>query len=75
MTKLTDMLYFKGMELKMAAGRMLKDERGETNIIAIILILAIVIALAIFFRGAIKELFNTIWADITTDVNNATGNY
>lgn len=55
--------------------RILKDERGDTNIIAIILILAIVIALAIIFKDAIKGLFDQIMGGITSDVTDATTNY
>lgn len=41
-----------------------KDEKGEVNIIAIIVILAIALALAIIFRNQIVKLFDTIWDGI-----------
>ncbi len=44
--------------------KFLKNEQGDTNIIAIILILAIVIALAIVFRTQLTALFNNIWSRI-----------
>ena len=44
--------------------KFLKNEQGDTNIIAIFLILAIVIALAIVFRTQLTALFNNIWSRI-----------
>ena len=37
------------------------DERGDTTIIAIVLVLVVVIALAVVFRDNIIELANTAW--------------
>lgn len=67
MTKLMDKMYFKGLEMKAKLGRLLKDERGETNIIAIILILVIVIGLVIVFKGHIETMVNNIWVRINQD--------
>ena len=47
-----------------------KNESGEANIIAIILVLAIVIALAIIFRNQLTALFNKIWNSLFSDVDN-----
>lgn len=69
MSKLLTKLYFKGIMAKEKAVSMLKDERGDTNIIAIIIILAIVIALAIVFKNQLSNLFNRIWSGITQDVD------
>lgn len=46
-----------------------KDEKGEVNIIAIIIILAIALALAIIFRNQIVKLFDTIWDGIWKNNN------
>lgn len=51
------------------AKKVLEDERGETNIIAIILVLAIVIALALVFKNSLLSLFNQIWTEIVGDVS------
>ena len=75
MSKLANKLYIKGLMARDQIGKFLKNERGEANIIAIILVLAIVIALAIIFRKAIGNLFNSIWDGITNDVGNATQGY
>ena len=50
--------------------RFFKDERGEVNIIAIIIILAIALALAVIFRNQIVKLFDQIWDGIWADSNN-----
>lgn len=46
-----------------------RDEKGEVNIIAIIVILAIALALAIVFRNQIVKLFDSIWDGIWQDNN------
>ena len=64
MSKLANKLYFKGLQAKAKMAALLKNERGEANIIAIILVLAIVIALAIIFKDSITKLFNRIWGSL-----------
>lgn len=71
MSKIMNKMYFKGLSVLGKAKAALKDERGETNIIAIIIILAIVIALAIIFRNQIMALFNKIWNSLFSNVDNA----
>lgn len=71
MLNLADKLYFKAMMAKAKASQLWKDEKGDTNIIAIILILAIVIALAIVFKNQLTALFNKIWSSLFNDVDNA----
>ncbi len=68
MTKLANKLYFKGLQMKQKVSNFLKNESGEANIIAIILVLAIVIALAIIFKNQIMGLFNRIWGSLFEDV-------
>ena len=69
MTALLNKIFFKGLELKAKAIDMVKKEDGETNIIAIILILAIVIALAIIFKSQLSSLFNKIWSSLFDNVD------
>lgn len=64
MSKLADKLYYKALAAKVKIGQILKDEKGDTNIIAIIIILAIVIALAIVFKAQLSALFNKIWTKL-----------
>lgn len=68
-------LYFKVCNAKKKALDLITKENGEANIIAIILIIAIVVALAIIFRTQIKSLFDRIWASINSGVSPATNQY
>lgn len=70
MRKLATKIYIKALHAKNKLSKCLKDESGETNIIAIILILAIVIALAIVFKDNLKQLFDKIWGSLFNDVDN-----
>lgn len=70
MSKLVNKLYFKAIGAKEKVLKLLKNESGEANIIAIILVLAIVIALAIIFRNQLTALFNKIWNSLFQDVDN-----
>jgi flagellin-like protein len=70
MSKLMNKLCMKGLQAQKKLQKLWSDERGETNIIAIILILAIVIALAIIFRTQLTALFNKIWSSLFSNVDN-----
>lgn len=70
MRNLANKLYFKGLMAKAKLEKLIKNESGEANIIAIILILAIVIALAIIFKTQLTNLFNKIWNSLFSDVDN-----
>ena len=71
MSKLANKLYFKALAAKKNALKLLKNEKGETNLIAIILILAIVIVLVVLFKDKLTTIFNDIWGSIGGDVNDA----
>lgn len=71
MSKLVDKLYWKGFMAKAKLNQLWEDETGDTNIIAIILILAIVIALAIVFKTQLSTLFNKIWTSLFSNVDGA----
>lgn len=70
MKNLMNKLSIKGLQAQQKLKKLWNDERGETNIIAIILILAIVIALAIIFRNQLTALFNKIWSSLFSNVDN-----
>lgn len=70
MSKLATKLYTKGIQAKEKMSKLWKNESGEANIIAIILVLAIVIALAIIFKSQLSALFNKIWGSLFSDVDN-----
>ncbi|MBP1565732.1 MAG: hypothetical protein J6A58_08280 [Oscillospiraceae bacterium] len=46
----------------------LKDERGEVNLIAILLIIVVVVGLVIIFRESITTLINNIFKNINKEV-------
>jgi len=68
MSKLANKIYAKGLKAKLS--KLWKNESGEANIIAIILVLAIVIALAIIFKNQLTALFNRIWNSLFNNVSN-----
>ena len=72
MNNFVNALCVKGLLAKNKLVNAMRSERGEANIIAIILVLAIVIALAIVFRKAIGDLFDQIWGGITGDITDMT---
>lgn len=71
MSKLANKLYFKALAAKNKALKLIKNEKGETNLVAIILILAVVIALVVIFRSQIENILNMIWGSIFGDVEDA----
>ena len=71
MANFMNKIHLKGLKALAKAKSVMKDERGDTNIIAIIIILAIVIALAIIFRTQLINLFNKIWNGLFNNVDNA----
>ncbi len=69
MKKFMTKMYVKAMLASKDVKAFIKNEQGDTNIIAIILILAIVIALAIVFRSQLSALFNRIWSGLFGQVD------
>ena len=49
----------------------LRGEKGEANIIAVILVLAIVIALVVIFRENIEQMVDDIWSNIQGNFSQA----
>lgn len=52
------------LKMKNGITDFLKEERGETNIIAIILIIIVVIALVAIFRQQLTEIINGLFDQI-----------
>lgn len=70
--KLLDKLYIKGMlKSKALAEKILHDESGDTNFISIIIVLGIVLALVVVFRGYIADILSKISGSVTNFNNNA----
>ena len=64
------------LKMKEQAGRAVHDffvdEKGDTNLISIVIVLVIVLALAIIFRNNIAALVNGMWDKIAEDAGTAT---
>lgn len=54
--------------LQAACGR-LKDEKGDTNLISIIIVLGIVLALVVVFRGYITSIIGKIASSVGSFTN------
>jgi len=52
-----------------AAGEMFRSSAGETNIIAIVLIIIVVIALAVIFRNQLIGVVNRLFSRINTSID------
>lgn len=69
MSDLLFKIYFMGCNAKNKAMDLFKKENGETNIIAIVLLIVIVIALAVIFRDSITALVQRLLNKITTNAD------
>ncbi|MBP3922293.1 MAG: flagellin-like protein [Ruminiclostridium sp.] len=49
--------------------KLIKDEKGEVNIVAIVLLIGIVVVLAIVFKDAILDLLNNLFSDINNQTS------
>lgn len=49
------------------------DERGEVNIVAIVVLIGIAVLLALIFKDQIVNLLETLFGTITDNANNAVG--
>ena len=60
MKKIDSMLFLAKMNMMSKLEAMLKDEEGDTNFISIIIVLGIVLALVVVFRGYIAKILGEI---------------
>lgn len=65
------MLSYLGMKGKGALARFRNDERGEVNIVAIVVLIGIAVLLAIVFKDNIIKLLNSLFITINNSANNA----
>ena len=61
-------VYFQLLGLKTM---IFEDENGDVNIVSIVVLIGIAVALAVFFRGQISGLLQTLFSSITTNATNA----
>lgn len=48
----------------------MSDERGDVNVVSIVVLIGIAIILAIVFKDGIKKLLNTMISSITSNATN-----
>lgn len=49
------------------------DEKGEVNIVTIVVLIGIAVLLALIFKDQIQSLLETLFGTITENANNAVG--
>lgn len=59
------------MWLQAKLGKFVKDEKGEVNIVAMVILIGIAVVLAIIFKDAIGSLINSLLNQIKGNANNA----
>lgn len=69
MSKISADIMVKYWKAKEAFKSFLEEERGDSHIIAVILVLVIVVGLAVFFKDKIADLIKDLWNKVkgTTD--------
>lgn len=65
MAKASAYAMVKYWKAKEAVKSFFEEERGDSHIIAVILVLVIVVGLAVLFRDKIGELLGKLWENIT----------
>lgn len=64
-------LYIRVLTAKLLLADKLKEESGEVNIVAIVVLIGIAVLLAIVFRGAIENLLKSLFGTINNSATNA----
>ena len=62
-----------GSIAKMKLRDLFTDEKGEVNIVAIVILIGIAVILALLFKTQISELLDTLFGTITQKANDAVG--
>lgn len=60
-----------GMGAKMLLRKLFSDEKGEVNIVAIVVLIGIAVLLAVIFKDQVTALLNSLFGTITTNANKA----
>jgi len=62
-----------GTMAKIKLRQMFSDEKGEVNIVAIVVLIGIAVLLALIFNSQIEGLLETLFGTITENANAAVG--
>ena len=60
------------LKMKESVKEFFSEERGDSNMIAVIILIVIVVALAIVFREQITDLVGRLWSSIFGEAGKAT---
>ena len=66
-------LMLMGTLAKMKLRSFFSDEKGEVNIVAIVVLIGIAVLLALIFKDQIEGLLETLFGTITENANDAVG--
>jgi len=66
-------LMLMGTMAKMKLRKFFSDEKGEVNIVAIVVLIGIAVLLALIFKDQIEGLLETLFGTITENANDAVG--
>ena len=66
MSKISADIMVKYWRAKEAFESFLEEERGDSHIIAVILVLVVVVGLAVLFRQKISDIVTELWNKITS---------
>lgn len=66
-------LMLMGTMAKMKLRKFFSDEKGEVNIVAIVVLIGIAVLLALIFKDQIESLLETLFSTITENANDAVG--
>lgn len=66
-------LMLMGTMAKMKLRKFFSDEKGEVNIVAIVVLIGIAVLLALIFKDQIEGLLETLFGTITQNANDAVG--
>lgn len=65
MSKVSAYAMVKYWKAKEAVKSFFEEERGDSHIVAVILVLVVVIGLAVYFKDSIGSLITTLWGKIS----------
>lgn len=67
-------LYIKALTAKMLLAEKLKEESGEVNIVAIVILIGIAVLLAVIFKDNIGKLLENLFKEINGTANDVIHN-
>ena len=60
-----------GLKARLAFSKFMCDEEGDVNIVSIVVLIGIAVLLAVFFKGQIMDLLETLFGTIKDKANSA----